>query len=69
MGVSVGISVSVGVGVMVTVSVGLGTAVISGSLPVPFNVKNKANAPTTRKIAKSPNAAGRLKVTSGIRAP
>jgi hypothetical protein len=68
-GLSVGIRVSVGVGVIVAVSVGLGTAVLSGSFPVPFNVMNKANAPTTRKIAKRPNAIGRLNVTSGIRAP
>jgi hypothetical protein len=68
-GVSVATRVSVGVGVTVTVSVGLGTAVLSGSLPVPFNVKNKASAPTTRKIASSPRATGKLKLTSGMRAP
>jgi len=68
-GVSVGTRVSVGVGVIVTVSVGLGTVVLSGSLPVPFNVKNKANAPTTNKTARSPRAIGKLRVTSGMRAP
>jgi hypothetical protein len=68
-GVSVGMRVSVGVGVIVTVSEGLGTGVLSGILPVPFKVKNKASAPTTRKTANKPSATGRLRVTSGIRAP
>jgi hypothetical protein len=68
-GLSVGIRVSVGVGVIVTVSVGLGTAVLSGSLPVPFNVTNNDNAPTTKKTASNPRATGKLRVTSGIRAP
>ena len=58
-----------GVEVSVTVSVALGTGVLSGSLPMPFSVKNKANAPTTNKIANKPSATGKLRVTSGIRAP
>jgi hypothetical protein len=68
-GVSVGRRVSVGVSVIVTVSVGLGIAVLSGSFPVPFNVTNNASAPTTRNTASKPSATGRLRVTSGIRAP
>ena len=68
-GVSVGTMVSVGVGVMVTVAVGLERELLSGSFPVPFKVKNRASAPTTRNMASRPSAIGRLRVTSGMRAP
>src|SRR5258706_15765678 len=66
--VAVGISVPVGVIVAVVVAVPAGVGSVSVAFVRPdFSTKETVMAPTKRMITSAPNAAGKLRVISGIR--
>jgi len=68
-GSGVEVIVLVGVRVKVGVVVAVGIWVGSTTLPAERKVKNTADAPMTTNKANNPSAAGKVKVSSGIRLP